>query len=367
MNRFCVVLCFIAMFCFQGYTTNHQMNRLLMVCSLLLLVRFNYKLIIDLHHGLWFIFMAWVGIGIFYSDHPMLAFQGFYPYRCEGYLTFLVMTLLAVIYWKTFESIKPLCYTVGIICLALTVSQYMNITIYNYDRIFLPSVARSSTAAESGPLLMLIHPFLAILSVFPILASGNRSALVALFVGCIFYLWFRFKHHLTKEERKFIPPLLPVMVGIIFLCLLPLAHEKLTKIPNLLHLGTGARSSWILQGSNLSHALPITGFGLDTLGEYLKPPQGAGYEDLSRFICDRTHFIPYDIILMTGWIGYTIVLLAFGYALAITLKWPEAENLACFGVVLTWAVFNCANPSGLLSNSIALTALFGIKKGDYDY
>lgn len=366
MTKLAVSLCFLAMLLAPGYTTNQQLNRMLTVSVLLLLIRHPYKLIKNAHHWLFFGWLAWCIVGIYFSHHRMMAFQGFYPYRCEGFLTYILVTCLAVSYWKVFTDLKPLCYT----CIAgsivvITIFLFLRPDIdlvyrFRFENYVLPSVALGSFACLAGIVLLYINPLLSLFAVPVILISQNRTAMYSFAIVWVIYCLYQSGGIPLQHLGKLKKPVILVVLGV--LILIPFLPYHLTKIPSFERMGTGARSHWLLESSNLAHKLPLTGFGLDTLSNYLTSPKGEGYELLERYICDKTHNVAYDIILETGWMGYTMLLLAFGYAVAICIYYPNKLNIVCLSVVLCWILFGFANPHGLLCNSIALTAFFGIQK-----
>jgi hypothetical protein len=336
---------------------------------------------LDFHHKLFFTFLAWCSIGVYCSDYPLMAFQGFYPYRGEGLITYLIITCLAVSYWKHFETIKPLAWFGIISCLVLSIYFYLHVptwedslgtqnrTQVRFASLFLPDVALSAFACVAGILAMSIHPALSVISFFPILNAGSRSAVIGLLIAWVmcFLLTkskssFKLNLKLTRFQKN-------GMIAIVSILLISLAFEKayyfeqrIENLPQIKNMGRGARSQWLMQGSRLSQSLPLTGLGLDTLSNHLTPPEGKGYEGLRKYIPDRTHNYPMDIILQTGWIGYTLLLLSLGYALGLAIKYPDRQNWVCLCALISFGLFGLLNPHGMLAECVALTSLFGIKK-----
>lgn len=322
---------------------------------------------LDLHHKLFIAFVAWCAIGVCFSDYPMMAFHGLLPYRGEGILTLFVVTALAFSYWKAFDRINYLAVFCFIACVGIMITYFVMVpweqaswtgnSVYKarFDLMFVPDVALASFACLSGALLLGINPWLAVAAFPVILISQNRTAMYSLLIVSIGYF-------ILKSKKKVC--LVSFMLSGIALILMiaPLLPGKLVKLPSTQQIGHGARSQWLLQGADLAASLPLTGFGLDTLSQYLDAPTGEENEGLKKFICDKTHNIGMDLILQTGWIGFTLILLSFGWAVAICVNHPNNHNITCLLACCAWIVFGMANPHGLLTNSIALTSLFGIRK-----
>ena len=333
---------------------------------------------LDLHHKLFFTWLAWCGIGIFFSEYPLMAFQGFYPYRGEGLLTFLILTCFALSYWKVFDSLRPLGWIMAGICLFLFIAFVVIVYFWEgdygdrsyaknfFDRALLPDVAVASFACQTGAIMAYIHPLLGLIAALPLVDAASRSGLIALFVSLTTFVILTKKTNLTISSKKLGKYCLVgiVVLGLSFLLVGKIVgmNQKLTSIPKIQTMGSGARSQWILQGANLASRLPLTGFGLDTLSNYLQTPTGGQWKEMRRYISDRTHNIMYDIILQTGWVGFTMLLLTLGYAVAICVHHPDRHNIACLCALIAWGIFAHANPHGMLGNSTALICLFGIRK-----
>lgn len=377
-NKILVSLSFLVMLMAPtvAICDNQQISRLTIACCLLLLVRKAHSFKLQVHHCLFIAWVVWCSIGVFFSEFPSYAFYGFYPYRGEGIITLLILTCFAFTYWQTFNTIKEL----GIILLVsalLIMFGHLFIVIYWrgdfgtvehakiwFEKFFISGVGIGSLMSTGFPILSSVFPWLFMISIIPIIDSTCRSALFAFACLTPILAWRYYKSLITVKG---------VAITWAFVCLLlftspiwfKLFHieQKLAQIPNIsrnLDANYGARPQWILQANSLSRSLPLTGFGLDTLSEYLRDPKGQEWR--SYFISDRTHNIAYDIILMTGWLGYTILLLSFGYALAVAINYPSNQNFLCICSVIGWIIFGLFNPHGTLGNIVALIALFGIRK-----
>jgi hypothetical protein len=315
--------------------------------------------------------MAWCTLSTCLSDYFLMSFQGFYPYRGQGLITYLILTCLAFSYWKAFDSIKPLAWTCLAYCLVMAICFKLFIPLLadgsldvhsqiNYDRMFLPDTARAAFSCEAAPLIMILNPFLGIFGVFPILQTGTRSALAAMSISTVIYLCFTNKFSLKSKKLFLVAG--AVVLALVVYTKFGFIQTKMTSIPKFSQLGHGARSAWVRQGLFLSQRLPLTGFGLDSLSNYLTTPKIAGYEGLQRFMPDRTHFLALDIVLQVGWIGFGILLSSFVIAARLVYYNRTKENICCLSVLIAYAVYGCLNPCGCLGESVALTCLFGIRR-----
>lgn len=354
---------------------NHSIARLTLVSLLLILVQRRHVLKLELHHKLFLAWLAWAAIGAAYSEYPWLAFYGFYPLRGDGLVTWVIITAIGLLYWNVYRTLKPLAWTCLLMLLTLVVAHFfivkrstpdMVMQSQNYfDSVFVPPVTVGSFACQASVIMAILCPALAVFGIFPILDAASRIGLAALAFGGGSALLYGYRKHITAK----------VIVRALACVVLALAtsswwvgplhlEQKMVKIPALPSGQLGARPQWILQASALASRLPLTGFGLDTLSEYLEPAKGPGFTDLERFTNDKVHCWAFDTILMTGWIGYTLLLLAGGWALAIAIKFPVEQNVYCACALGAFLIFGCANPHGLIGNIIAVMALFGIREGE---
>lgn len=348
------IAAFLGLLFAPGVFGNPVLNRLLICAMILMLCDFkSFKIGLPGKLFLGWIFWAFIS-SLFLGNKADLAFQGF-NYRMEGLPTWIVLACLALAYHSTFKNHK---WLIGALSLAL---------IYLYCRIDLlidreglfanlvfPRMAMSGLACLMAMLLWTVHPAW-ILAVIPLLSETNRACIIALFAGITA---FELLKHRNKFNLKIIGS---IALGIFFLVGLVFMSPIGKKFRSLDHrtIGLGARSQWLLQASDLTKEMPITGYGLDSLSRKLKPSQGVIVE--KRAIPDKVHNLAYDLILSTGWIGYTILLLAFGAAFSMVWKAPTEANNVYFAVLVSWIAFHLFNPSGIPAHAVMLVSLFGIK------
>lgn len=354
-----------------GVANNQQISRLTIVCALLLLVKKVHAFKWELHHKLFAAWIVWAAIGACLSEYPAMAFFGWYPYRGEGLLTWLVILCFAVVYWQTYQTLYPLAWTCLGMFLVLIVGHVWIVKCANpaldpeyaknyFQNFFLPPVAIASFACQASALF---SPIFAILGGIVLVDCASRAGLVAWGVFTAFSAWRAYKGRITPKIALWV-------MGLTVLTLMTAPiwgkwakiDSKLAKIPSVTSQPIGARSQWCLQSEFLMHQLPLTGYGLDTLSEYLTPPDGKEWKNKTHFYPDRTHCWMYDLILCTGWLGYTMILLSVGYALAVAIKFPSQQNTICMCMIGSYIVFTFANPAGLLSQILTVIALLGIQK-----
>lgn len=375
-NGLIIPLCFLALLCCPAVSvaTNQQLTRLTVISCLMLLVKKNHDFEFQAHHWLFIAWIAWATLGTIFSEYPEMSFYGFIPYRVEGLLTWVIITCFGVLYWKVYNNLRPIAYTCLTMLLGLIIGYFLIVsrwkghfghiehaTIY-FQRFFIPEVAIGSFAATCAPLLGIIFPLLPIFASIPIVLSASRSGLVSIVLWSAYpcYLWI--KEHMTLQRFMGLLCALALM-----LLTSPLwfryfhVADKLSKIPSIESVGLGARGHWIMEAGFLSERLPLQGYGLDTLSNYLTPPSNEEYKNLKTFIADKTHNIMFDILLETGWIGLTLILLCLGYAIGVCIKYPNQQNMACIYVIGSFITFGMANPNALLAQIVAVIALFGIR------
>lgn len=351
-----------------GVANNPQLNRLLVVCCFLLLVTKLHSFKMDVHHWLFLGWMFWAAIGTFFAENQAHAFYGFYPYRGDGLLTWLIIVTIAFAYWFTFKTLKPLAFTCILMIVAVSVGYCLLVirshNVYArafFNRFFLPDTGLGSFACQAAPVMALFHPLLPVLGLAPILAAASRGAFIAWLLtwnGIALAFW-------DKKKAFRISVILFVLFNIgIFASPLILRALKIEPKFTDAHrvLWVGARPQWIAQAEFLTKRLPLTGFGLDNLQNELVAPTNVEFKDLGRFIPDRTHNLIFDLILMTGWLGYALILLCFGWAIAVAVKYPTKHNLICLSAVVSYAIFSMFNPNGALGHAMAVISLFGIRR-----
>lgn len=368
MNSFLLPLSFFVLLLAPtlAIVENQVLNRLTIVACLLLLVRRKFNFKFQSHHYLFLAWLAWSGIGVYFSDYPFLAFYGFYPWRCDGWLVWLIVACFAYLYWSVYENLKPLAFTSLLVILTLCIGHFIIFRRFDpeyapiyFARFFLPQVAVSSFISQASLTLACFHPLLPLIGLFPLLDVASRIGLTALAVGSTFLTIRRYKANVTLKKG--------ILIGLsaIALCvaMLPFMklEEKLTKLPSF-SKEPGARTQWLMQSWHLSQSLPVFGFGLDSLSEYLQTPKGNDFKDLGKVISDRSHNLMADIVLTTGWIGFGLLLFSFGYALKTAWLLPNEQNVICAIILVSYVIFGLANPHALIGNIMAVIALLGIRK-----
>ncbi len=377
------IISYIVPFCFLvlmfapgiGGCENQQINRLAIVLCLLLFCRKIHDFKTEAHHWLFFAWLLWAALGTIFSDYQAMSFYGFYPYRGDGLLTYLIITCMAVLYWMNFKTLKPLA-GMFIIAFVIAIGAYFYFVTRWYKnfpeqgaasmffgRFFLPEVGIGSFACQASIITAILNPLFAFLGLIVLIEAKSRIGLIAWAITLSLASLYRYRKYLTKKRFLGIICLLGTLF-LLFECVkgkLPIS-TKFTYRPDVMKLGMGARSQWLLQGSNLSRSMPLTGFGLDTLSEYLHEPRGKELVGYSELYSDRTHNIAMDSILQTGWIGFTLILLTLGGAIGITWFYPTRQNVVCLGVLGAFLIYGMANPHGIVGNLTALTCLFGIRR-----
>lgn len=201
----------------------------------------------------------------------------------------------------------------------------------------------------------MVHPVCVTLAL-PLLVHSNRATVIALMVGFAVYHGFRIGKILKGTKLAL------TASGIAFLAMAiafsPVGKKFMALDPDT--FGQGARTQWLVQASDLTYNMPLTGYGIDSLSRHLKPATGPMSE--KNAVADKCHNIIFDLILSTGWIGYTLALLTFGAALGVTWFYRSSTNIACFALVCAWITFNLMNPTGMMGHACMLIGLFGIRR-----
>lgn len=284
-------------------------------------------------------FLAWCFISSVLSSHWYMALCG-WGLRCEGFVMWLILARCAYIYWSNHEDEKPLLY-IGIFIMFL------------YPAMFLYHINPSSinTAGFVSVMIPMIIAMgwpecsIASLAIFPILVSGNRTCLVAILSSLIF----------VNMKRKWIVPVIVLLLG-----LLMMGRFSTLKLNSL---GSGARANLILQAEDLMVDMPVTGYGLDTLCYYLKILDLSTWEKNS--IPDKVHNIFYDVLLMTGWIGYVLFLFTLTSSLWIAFKHKTKRHIICASGIIGWILFGLLNPQGCAAHCLMMICVFGINRNHY--
>lgn len=278
---------------------------------------------------LWVIFMAWAFVCSFTCEYPALSILG-HPLRSEGALWLIIATFISLTFPK--KWIFTTCFAISLSMFLLLFLQNQKLLAY-CPHLQIPRFAGGIASilavilfAKDWRLLALAIPLIDL--------SESRTAWIASLLGCLSFWAF---------NRKWFPWTWTV-IGII--CLYMIFTTTINHVST--HYGTGVRANLIIQGSKLAAKCPLTGFGMDTLSKYLKKPACSK----EKTIDDRTHYLPLDVILQTGWIGYAMMLTILG-----TLLYKARTNAIKLGVVTSWCIFNMINPSGFASHELALIIL----------
>ena len=362
-------LAFLALIFIPGISSNFLVNKLFGCAAILcLLLKPGFKIkfcSVQYLFGLW---LAWVFVGSTFSDNNTIASIGYWG-RMEGFLTWGLLSAMAWAYWTgceeetKFELFKlpvtmrglDLIFIASLLIFTSIVLVIMFVWPVQSMAFFLkimPDNALAGFSSIGAVLLFAYTPIAAIPAVLAALCSANRTVLIAIVSGITcFYLLTNFKRSLRAS----------IIVFLILLAIIPFTTiGKRISTLNTSVMGIGSRSQWVLQGSELSKSVPVMGYGLDTLSVHLKPAKGKYIH--KGVVVDRTHFLPIDLILQTGWIGYYLALAMLACALHVTLKYRTKQNIICLSVIVSWIAFNCINPSGVYGHLIMLIALFGIRK-----
>lgn len=331
--------------------------KLLTCAAFLILMKDKYMVKLERIHLLLILFLAWIALGSFLSEYPTQSFLGFHL-RGEGLITYVVMFALAWFYWLTFKTYHAMTGLCALI-LFITITLFMLLTDENFQLAAFTPVAIGSICAVFAVLLWSIEPLM-VLCIMPFIAfSGCRSAFLAVLCSiCLFV-------GLKLGFKKLLPYACGLMVVLgLIACFSPI-RTKLASM-DIGKMGFGARTGWILQADKLNEALPLQGFGIDTLHHYLKPvgDSNKAARSSDRSICDRSHNIMFDIILQTGWIGFYIFLLIASLCIWTTLNNRSVQNILCLSVLFGWFIFGLLNPQGVYSTFLAFWSVFGIREND---
>lgn len=322
--------------------------------AFLLMVTPRYDFKLQPLHWLLIGWLVWCGICCWNSAYPVLSWVG-YHLRVEGFLTWIVMASLAYFYWRV--TLTETFMQLGCaLTLLLTLILNNVLSDEQFQLIAFTPVALGSLCAVMAVTLYSIGPWMTVFIIPFIALSNNRSGLIAAIASLMVFIALRtgFKRFLR------IGGVFALLAGLIVICS-PLKTKFAHISPS--SMGSGARPQWILQAEDLSMALPVTGFGLDTLSKYLKPVASLDKYG-STPVADKTHYLPYDIILMTGWIGYALFLAMAGVAVWIGITYRTERNVLCLSILTGWFVFGLFNPQGCYSTFIAIWAVFGLREGE---
>jgi hypothetical protein len=364
-------LAFLALLFMPSLGSNALLSKLFYTSAILcVLYRNAYKVKTSSVQWLFGVLLAWMFLSSSICDNNMIASTGYWN-RMEGFITWFILAVLAWAYWTVaegnneFELFKLPWNLTGFSQLFLLVLlSFITIIIldifvwpiqsYGFSLNIMPNNALAGFASIAFILLYAYHPVASLPAIMLVLSTSNRTAILVLFTGLICY------YALTAYKK--------LLKTLAISCLIAFTIIPFTGVYNrIAHLsgnnfGIGARSQWVLQGSELTKSVPVTGYGLDTLSRYLKPVKGA-YQHKGAIV-DRTHFLPIDMILQLGWIGYYIVLAILGCAVHIVLQNRTKQNVICLSLIVSWIVFNCFNPCGIYGHLMMLIGLMGIRSQD---
>jgi hypothetical protein len=348
------LLAFLALHFAWPITASYALTHLLVAAGCMVLVVPVRKYGWTAPSCLFVIWLTMTAVAGFWQPHWYWHLWGNYL-RYEGTVTWVLLTLMALAYWRLANRTTWLEVAVALI-LAI---QTALILWFGRDiakwYVGETPIAVAAFAAMGAVLLYASHPALALLAAVPLWWGNTRASVAAIAAGL---LVFHAVVHWRKPSRKVV-----LMALVILTCLtIPVA----TKLMSTNIRWTGPRTQWVLQGAAIASGLPLAGHGFDTQLDYLKNPKGSLSESVARkdavFKADRCHNIIFDIILQSGWLGYVLLLFTAGAAIYCTVKSPTGQNAALLAVMAAYAVFNMLNPSGIPSAGLALIALFGLRE-----
>lgn len=307
----------------------------------------NKNLKLDVPQKIFIGLMGWIFVGCLFSNNILVALVGF-VLRSEGFVIWLIMARIAYLVWKDEYSFCQVCLGIAtsfVICMTIGVF---------FPKYPINHLALGGYSAIGFVYLWSIYPEASVLAVPTLIMAGSRASLASMATGVIVCFLLKVK---TMKTVKIAVVISVVMAVAIYFS--PFGQK--IKNLNLNVLGSGCRSELIMQADKLDHRLPIFGIGLDSMYQYLTPPASKTFQENS--IIDKTHNIAYDIILQTGWIGYTACLMIFGACIWITINYRTESNVSCLSAMSAWIVFGMINPQGCPAHLLMLIALFGIRRG----
>lgn len=341
----------ILLFAPVWFCNNLLLCRVATIAGLIIVMTHKKQEKLCLPQVMFLIWLAWAVLCCVLSDFPRLAIEGFYL-RVEGLLSWATLTAAAYLTDKTSKTNYALMAFLCAISLILLVLKAIFYSDIRFQAYVIENVALSSFAACAFVFLWTYgSPYMSAFAIGLLVIATTRSGLFAAMAGILCY--YLMKGTLKTAYKKIV-----ALLGILTILILFTPIKQ--KIENLNYTFTGSRSQWLKQSEVMTKALPLTGYGLDTLSHYLKPAKGETRQRLA--IAERVHFLPLDICLQTGWIGLTLFMLFVGSAIAFATKNPSGINLAAASVLVTWFIFGCINPQGLHSLLLTLVCVFQMKK-----
>ena len=320
----------------------------------------------------WFFLNAAVGVCL--SEYPAMAFWGHWG-RNEGLLTWILIAITAIFYWRRFDSLWPLAVPLCAFYLVMVVYAIVN-------RTSTPIIAPTALAGLSAVAVAVfaVHcPSLAIYMSLGLITGGSRSGLLGAFVGALVGWAVVWDYRQCKEAARGLVALTLVLLAVsVFV---PSIRQKFS---NTNFSFDGARVHWLRQGLWQVSGIYPWGQGLDTQSQYLTHRTLDSYLEANRIsgriapkIADRSHFFPIDIIMQTGWIGFALVLALFARAIFLLKQsssmapmldcendpWPvHRQNAACLAGLVAWITMGMVNPQGIPANLLVLICLLGLRK-----
>lgn len=304
----------------------------------------------QLHHKLFFAFLCWTALCCFMSPWPALAVYGFHM-RYEGLLTYVICLFLAIEYWKNFATVKGI--TLPLILLSVIYPFIHSYTPEWAGWLLVPQVAIGAMCAVGFGILYPINRYLTLPIAIAGIWTGSRAFFVCMILTIAITECLNFKQ--IWRLKWFL-----AAFGLLVALVLPFTPLK-QKLENTRFDFQGSRSQWIYQAIGISKALPLTGYGLDTGSEWLKPAKGrtAEHKDV---IADRVHNIYFDVLIWTGWIGAFIAVIMISWTLLTAFTNRTLENVACGLGIASYLAFSVFNPLGAPSLALFFICILGVRK-----
>lgn len=356
LRPFLLFLAFIAINFFPALSSNSLPAKMTICCVLLLLIDLEGRKRMGTTAKLYMAWLIWAGIGSFLSNWSVMAVDGFYG-RYEGFLTYIVVTIFAYLYWQTCETWLPLVLAIGVLGVMLPFLSSM-IPPNTFEWLASPPVAQSAMFAVATAILYSIHRSFVIVTISGLVNAGMRSGVIAALAGCLAY------ELLTRSwswNKKAAWRTLAASVAVFAVLTLSMHHSKLwTKLKATSFDFTGSRSQWVVQVDDIARLyMPLTGFGLDTGSEILQPATGKTHH--AGAIADRAHNVLSDMLLWTGWPGLACAILIFAYAVALTWTHRTFQNVTCMAGLTAFVVYGFINPLGIPALFLMGVCVFGFE------
>ena len=303
-----------------------------------------------IHRKLFFAFLGWAALCCFMSPWPALAVYGCHL-RYEGLLTYALCALFAWEYWRNFETVKAITLPLLILTASYPFfTHWIGLELCGW--LIVPPVAIGAMCAVGFGIAYPLSRWVAVPILVCGLWTGSRAFLVSAVLVVLIVEGLKFER---KAAFKWCLAVLAISIAVI-----PFTPLK-AKILNTRVDFEGSRSQWIKQAISLSRSLPLTGYGLDTGTEWLKPAHGRTAE-AKDVIADRTHNLFTDVLIWTGWTGlFLFVALLFSTGKAV-IDHFDNENLACGLGCLAFVTFGLMNPLGCVALVLFFTCILGVRK-----